>query len=152
MRISDWSSDVCSSDLQDVADQIISAGETTLGSQLLDVDRKIAQTALPYLGGFTAHEPSRKFDQRFAILQGRVDHSQEDGDREKFTDLGDKLTSATIDDAVDQAGRQGTDLFRATRHDRSEEHTSELQSLMRISYAVFCLNKKNKLTIQLHTH
>src|SRR3546814_2293631 len=35
---------------------------------------------------------------------------------------------------------------------RSEEHTSELQSLMRISYAVFCLKKKNKpLTIQL-TH
>src|SRR3546814_3978078 len=29
-------------------------------------------------------------------------------------------------------------------HDRSEEHTSELQSLMRISYAVFCLTKKNK--------
>src|SRR3546814_10577655 len=34
--------------------------------------------------------------------------------------------------------------------DRSEEHTSELQSLMRISYAVFCLKKK-KNTIQ-HTH
>src|SRR3546814_3720639 len=31
---------------------------------------------------------------------------------------------------------------------RSEEHTSELQSLMRISYAVFCLKKKNKLTTQ----
>src|SRR3546814_5016958 len=30
--------------------------------------------------------------------------------------------------------------------DRSEEHTSELQSLMRISYAVFCLKKKNKST------
>src|SRR3546814_5815899 len=30
------------------------------------------------------------------------------------------------------------------RHGRSEEHTSELQSLMRISYAVFCLKKKNK--------
>src|SRR3546814_7886544 len=29
-------------------------------------------------------------------------------------------------------------------HDRSEEHTSELQSLMRISYAVFCLKKKKK--------
>src|SRR3546814_6256206 len=29
-------------------------------------------------------------------------------------------------------------------HDRSEEHTSELQSLMRISYAVFCLKKQNK--------
>src|SRR3546814_2731034 len=31
-------------------------------------------------------------------------------------------------------------------HPRSEEHTSELQSLMRISYAVFCLNKKNNIT------
>src|SRR3546814_1723240 len=31
---------------------------------------------------------------------------------------------------------------------RSEEHTSELQSLMRISYAVFCLKKKNKTTTQ----
>src|SRR3546814_3100912 len=32
---------------------------------------------------------------------------------------------------------------------RSEEHTSELQSLMRISYAVFCLNKKNTITLEL---
>src|SRR3546814_3426088 len=39
-------------------------------------------------------------------------------------------------------------ILRAARHDdllrRSEEHTSELQSLMRISYAVFCLNKKRQ--------
>src|SRR3546814_8725526 len=34
-----------------------------------------------------------------------------------------------------------------TRLERSEEHTSELQSLMRISYAVFCLKKKNKKLI-----
>src|SRR3546814_1863478 len=33
---------------------------------------------------------------------------------------------------------------------RSEEHTSELQSLMRISYAVFCLTKKNNITKQIH--
>src|SRR3546814_10313191 len=33
-----------------------------------------------------------------------------------------------------------------TRDRRSEEHTSELQSLMRISYAVFCLKKKNTIT------
>src|SRR3546814_10372422 len=33
---------------------------------------------------------------------------------------------------------------RGGRQERSEEHTSELQSLMRISYAVFCLKKKNK--------
>src|SRR3546814_7699100 len=35
-----------------------------------------------------------------------------------------------------------------SRTDRSEEHTSELQSLMRISYAVFCLKKKNKHNIK----
>src|SRR3546814_7172998 len=35
---------------------------------------------------------------------------------------------------------------------RSEEHTSELQSLMRISYAVFCLKKKKLNTTRLHTH
>src|SRR3546814_1045854 len=39
------------------------------------------------------------------------------------------------------AGRYATALFDMAR-DRSEEHTSELQSLMRISYAVFCLKKK----------
>src|SRR3546814_9767396 len=43
------------------------------------------------------------------------------------------------------ACRQATDCFApATARPRSEEHTSELQSLMRISYAVFCLKKKTK--------
>src|SRR3546814_1288647 len=37
-------------------------------------------------------------------------------------------------------------LARTERKSRSEEHTSELQSLMRISYAVFCLKKKNIAT------
>src|SRR3546814_6917019 len=41
---------------------------------------------------------------------------------------------------VDDDRRRGAEL----RCDRSEEHTSELQSLMRISYAVFCLKKKNQ--------
>src|SRR3546814_8513069 len=41
------------------------------------------------------------------------------------------------------------DLFRAHR---SEEHTSDLQSLMRISYAVFCLNKKTQKIIYKMTH
>src|SRR3546814_3624345 len=36
--------------------------------------------------------------------------------------------------------------FSPLTHKRSEEHTSELQSLMRISYAVFCLKKKNNKT------
>src|SRR3546814_5005270 len=41
---------------------------------------------------------------------------------------------------LDGLGRIGNDVAKKTR--RSEEHTSELQSLMRISYAVFCLKKK----------
>src|SRR3546814_19702412 len=40
--------------------------------------------------------------------------------------------------------RRGEDERRFRRKHRSEEHTSELQSLMRISYAVFCLTKKNQ--------
>src|SRR3546814_10693233 len=41
---------------------------------------------------------------------------------------------------------------RAIDTERSEEHTSELQSLMRISYAVFCLKKKTNLTLLYNTH
>src|SRR3546814_2040522 len=55
-------------------------------------------------------------------------------------------------DRVRQAFELGHDLFQplleiAAVTGRSEEHTSELQSLMRISYAVFCLKKKKKTKI-----
>src|SRR3546814_12195823 len=40
---------------------------------------------------------------------------------------------------------RGNERVADFRADRSEEHTSELQSLMRISYAVFCLKKKNRI-------
>src|SRR3546814_1573197 len=47
----------------------------------------------------------------------------------------------------------GLDPGRArTERARSEEHTSELQSLMRISYAVFCLKKKKKKKLTYHAH
>src|SRR3546814_1263132 len=49
-------------------------------------------------------------------------------DRIQYTALGDSMNTAS----------------RLESANRSEEHTSELQSLMRISYAVFCLKKKNK--------
>src|SRR3546814_10050245 len=45
--------------------------------------------------------------------------------------------------AVCECGRKATMNLRIDEAGRSEEHTSELQSLMRISYAVFCLKKKN---------
>src|SRR3546814_2889107 len=47
-----------------------------------------------------------------------------------------------------RAGSTSDDIVRG----RSEEHTSELQSLMRISYAVFCLKKKNKIIHTLNTY
>src|SRR3546814_8356780 len=45
-------------------------------------------------------------------------------------------------------GMKTLDAYDAMLDDRSEEHTSELQSLIRISYAVFCLKKKTKSKIQ----
>src|SRR3546814_6721468 len=56
----------------------------------------------------------------------------------------------SLQHALEQRGARQCDLRRYGRH-KSEEHTSELQSLMRISYAVFCLKKKkNKKTINIH--
>src|SRR3546814_7023483 len=48
----------------------------------------------------------------------------------------------------DRGGRAGASSVRVSRHERSEEHTSELQSLMRTSYAVFCLTKKKKYKLK----
>src|SRR3546814_5065027 len=61
---------------------------------------------------------------------------------------------------IHDVSRNGTLTVAGVLRRRSEEHTSELQSLMRISYAVFCLKKKNiiikhrhsyQLTIIIHT-
>src|SRR3546814_5230649 len=52
-----------------------------------------------------------------------------------------------------RSAREVSDLKQlASQAGRSEEHTSELQSLMRISYAVFCLKKKKKTTTKHHIH
>src|SRR3546814_3068735 len=60
---------------------------------------------------------------------------------------GDKLTIAAGitggDSDLLSVGRHGI-FYDRQGNDRSEEHTSELQSLMRISYAVFCLKKKKE--------
>src|SRR3546814_4132004 len=53
--------------------------------------------------------------------------------------------TASREPTWDRACRLQGEMFKETAA-RSEEHTSELQSLMRISYAVFCLKKKNKNT------
>src|SRR3546814_3706510 len=61
---------------------------------------------------------------------------------------GELIYGGTLDDAVERMrGAPGTSIkltiVRPGREQRSEEHTPELQSLMSISYAVFCLKKKN---------
>src|SRR3546814_5419420 len=101
MRISDWSSDVCSSDLaarrgnraRRAAGRDAPADAGATNGVVAGVLR--ARVAAPRCRGAGRHRPARP-----AVLRHR-------------------------------------------NHGRSEEHTSELQSLMRISYAVFCLKKKH---------
>src|SRR3546814_10772524 len=61
--------------------------------------------------------------------------------RAHLVEVGNLQIGALLDGA-------GIGSFLAQYHFRSEEHTSELQSLMRISYAVFCLKKKRKQNYQ----
>src|SRR3546814_3444946 len=57
------------------------------------------------------------------------------------------VSSFAVNDAQSGTASAAHSACRASSlRGRSEEHTSELQSLMRISYAVFCLKKKNKKT------
>src|SRR3546814_4421780 len=99
MRISDWSSDVCSSDLL-----LSPTAPADIITYVVDVD---------FYSG----------DDCFATEVFTIDASTPNGAQHRALDL--SLDSIYNDPRV-----------------RSEEHTSELQSLMRISYAVFCLKKK----------
>src|SRR3546814_9506380 len=112
MRISDWSSDVCSSDLP-----------------LKNLSRKgkfvSAAVLLAACGGSIALAQNVDgLDIQHILSRGEA----ADPDAEAL---------------IREVARRG-DEMRADARERSEEHTSELQSLMRISYAVFCLKKKNK--------
>src|SRR3546814_1726341 len=89
---------------------------------------------------------------------------REDGDRERCRDVRHHGAEVRREDAREPAVRRVLDFLDRGRgcvvglpgdsRDevvRSEEHTSELQSLMRISYAVFCLKKKKRLHPQYNT-
>src|SRR3546814_4747767 len=67
-----------------------------------------------------------------------------DRDQGEQRDPGDRPQQAGDRERRDPAERLEQDQGEQQEHDRSEEHTSELQSLMRISYAVFCLNNNKK--------
>src|SRR3546814_6355671 len=98
MRISDWSSDVCSSDLVPWLEQ--NEGLTDILAPTRRTESRHAENGL-YIRGFL-----------LKIIMLHLAHEV------------------------------GCMIERRSRRHRSEEHTSELQSLMRISYAVFCLKKK----------
>src|SRR3546814_3699523 len=107
MRISDWSSDVCSSDLDADGDDGERGrrrlGQPLVGGEVVGLYRQGIEVEGPH------HQRRRQF-------LHHVDEDQQPG------------------------GQQRRPHHR--RVHRSEEHTSELQSLMRTSYAVFCLKKK----------
>src|SRR3546814_6657010 len=104
MRISDWSSDVCSSDL---------THPDGIARHQIVVEPYVGQRigfAHPFGNGDAVEQIGRPIPRKWPACEVEV-------------------------------------VTRQAHHSRSEEHTSELQSLMRISYAVFCLKKKNNLNI-----
>src|SRR3546814_4732934 len=130
MRISDWSSDVCSSDLGRGRAFLERRVERDLGILLVE-DILRPEFDAPFLVG-SAHAEAR-VEQRIAVLRLL---------REQVRPGVVIAGHAAID--IDEAGQPAAADVGGPGDaaGRSEEHTSELQSLMRISYAVFCLKKK----------
>src|SRR3546814_6070716 len=114
MRSSDWSSDVCSSDL------VVEVG--ALVGVRLDVEVLLAD------GGQVADVERAVHRHLDALVDLDLGHHTV-GAEPDLLHLADLLAAVVHRGLVVQPAR-------------SEEHTSELQSLMRISYAVFCLKKK----------
>src|SRR3546814_8053505 len=115
MRISDWSSDVCSSDLE-----ITPIYPQSDKARLYSKDfRGWLRESLERAGEFIEPLPSWLLDEH------------------------DLITRTAAFSGIHTPESMG-EAEAARRRLRSEEHTSELQSLMRISYAVFCLKKKTK--------
>src|SRR3546814_10585886 len=119
MRISDWSSDVCSSDL----------GDRVPGLQRFL--RRHAAVAVPvHVLRFDAGGERQARVPRVA----RVQDQQREHAEQQLAPQRDSRWPA--------GGLHAQSTRRIFAPSRSEEHTSELQSLMRSSYAVFCLKKK----------
>src|SRR3546814_1975458 len=112
MRISDWSSDVCSSDLL----------EAPRVTQPVDHQQRA------FIGQMPIVELRRRARSRLRHAAPRVAHRLEHRD---VAHIASRCTDRGLHRVVDPLHR-------------SEEHTSELQSLMSISYAVFCLKKKKR--------
>src|SRR3546814_5703279 len=151
MRISDLSSDVCSSDLYNAAAVELSGREPTLGH-----DKWCTTWRLHSTNG--APLPHDECPMAVALKEQRPVTGEEaiaerpDGSRVRFAAYPTPLfdaegqLSGAVNMLLDVSARHTAEIqaahLAAVVASRSEEHTSELQSLMRISYAVFCLKKK----------
>src|SRR3546814_5869027 len=139
MRISDWSSDVCSSDLGydravDVEDrhllgchgahqeEVVAEGRRHVGDLAGDGVEDAVPDEIEAEQLHQRHVERRDDDQHGGVV--------EEGSHDQVAELHEN---------EDLPGCQAQAVDEEAR---SEEHTSELQSLMRISYAVFCLKKK----------
>src|SRR3546814_10273773 len=155
MRISDWSSDVCSSDLGGVGDHLVRGEQRDRAAADRIPDSPLRRAAAVRVGhvrvrdGFAAVRPGQLDGDagggtRAAGLRGRPDVTGGAGADDLDLPAGQARAGnrAAGDGDGGRAGRRPD----PRRVDRSEEHTSELQSLMRISYAVFCLTKKSITT------
>src|SRR3546814_1750070 len=118
MRISDWSSDVCSSDLAKAIDEV----QELLWEGALRIEE----------GGLAIAE--RDLREAQEALMEALERDAPDEEIERLMEELQQALNTFLDELVKQMQEQMAK--------RSEEHTSELQSLMRISYAVFCLKKK----------
>src|SRR3546814_5211293 len=118
MRISDWSSDVCSSDLEGRQPDTPAAFRKA----------KPSRNLFPHSGtAFSSNCVAAIPAQRVTTSRGEPNRLSPNSARRSRGDF-----------------RSAPRTRRVRKADRSEEHTSELQSLMRSSYAVFCLKTKKK--------
>src|SRR3546814_2396948 len=124
MRISGWSSDVCSSDLFSTGGLL-----SRNGQHRRDDDQR----------GAGAGESAACAGWRPATHA-----NAECADHERRSAGGMTMLKKDFGLSVKDVSDEGTFEGYASTFGRSEEHTSELQSLMRIPYAVFCLKKKKK--------
>src|SRR3546814_2612508 len=135
MRISDWSSDVCYSDLEGEREVDRAAWRGDVGREAHVVLHVAGMGAV----GFGVFELALELVEQLARrLAERVDqHVEAAAVGHADDDVLDPVVAGAAADVVQQRDHR----IAALERERSEEHTSELQSLMRSSYAVFCLKK-----------
>src|SRR3546814_9582182 len=136
VRISDWSSDVCSSDLRGLSDHQRPEHGRELAQHVVEAEelaRLLARDqARVVRTRQRLHATLHQADCRRQQIEVAFGFEPVRTHRHRTVDQQADINHAPCADAISQP---------AVGNGRSEEHTSELQSLMRISYADFCLNK-----------